>query len=346
MLILYRYYSLYSIKTIYNSYIILNIEAKYGLKSTRSLQLVDIFMYYICTIDTYLPNMKPTFALLPDFATSQTPFVIKEIIRPAFATDFHFHDECQLVYIRSGAGTRIVGDSIEHFEAGDLTFVGPRVPHVWYSKPKPNDMDNPDRSVALYINPVKIADHLKFFMDTQSLRYFFQQSTRGLSIVGAKKEAMTSHLQNMILQKNLSLLASFIQILDLLLDPEDLVWLNNASLLSAYSNESQGRVAQLMDFIQQNFRSEITLEKAASVAGLQLHSFCRFFKTLTHRTFSDFINEVRVGFACQLLQQTDLPITQIAFESGYSNISYFNRSFRKIHRITPREFRIQKTVLS
>ena len=107
-------------------------------------------MYYICTTDTYLKIMKPTFALLPDFVTSQTPFVVKEIIRPAFATDFHFHDECQLVYIQSGAGTRIVGDSIEHFEAGDLTFVSPRVPHVWYSKPKPEDSGDRDMSVALY----------------------------------------------------------------------------------------------------------------------------------------------------------------------------------------------------
>ncbi|WP_310586803.1 AraC family transcriptional regulator [Runella sp. CRIBMP] len=269
----------------------------------------------------------------------------KEIIRPAFATDFHFHDECQLVYIRSGAGTRIIGGSIEHFEAGDLTFVGPRVPHVWYSKPKLEDSENPDVSIALYINPVKIVENLKPFIDTQSVKSFFQQSTRGISIIGSKKEAMTSLLQNMIHQKNVSLLASFIQILDLLLDSEELVWLNGASLLSAYSNDAQGRVAQLMDFIQQNFRTEITLEKAASVTGLQIHSFCRFFKSLTHRTFSDFINEVRVGFACQLLQHSDIPITQVAFESGYSNISYFNRSFRKIHRITPREFRAQMSAL-
>ncbi|MEZ4901288.1 MAG: AraC family transcriptional regulator [Spirosomataceae bacterium] len=284
--------------------------------------------------------MKATYALLSDFATSQTPFVVKEIVRPAFATDFHFHDECQLVYIRSGAGTRIIGDSIEYFEAGDLTFVGPHVPHVWYSKPKLSELDSPDVSVALYINPVKVIEHLKPFVDTQPLKSFFQQSTRGLSITGTKKEIIASHLQNMMDQKNISMLASFVQILNLLLDEEELVWLNDSPLLSAYSSHSQGRVAQLMDFIQQNFRTEITLEKAASIAGLQLHSFCRFFKRLTHRTFSDFINEVRIDFACQLLQHSDLPITQIAFEAGYGNISYFNRSFKKIHKLTPKQYRL------
>ena len=91
------------------------------------------------------------------------------------------------------------------------------------------------------------------------MKSFFQQSTRGLRITGAKKEVMTSHLQNMIHQKNALLLASFVHILDLLLGSEELVWLNDASLLPAYANDSQGRVARLMDFIQQNFRTEITL---------------------------------------------------------------------------------------
>lgn len=284
--------------------------------------------------------MKATYALLPDFAASQKPFVVKEIVRPAFATDFHFHDECQLVYISSGAGTRIIGDSIERFEAGDLTFVGPNVPHVWYSEVAPHNAYLPAISIAVYINPAVVVDHLKAFIDIQALKTFFHQSTRGLSIVGRKKEVITNHLQQMIHQKNVSLLVSFVQILDLLLDDKDLIWLNEASLLSAYSSKSQGRVAQLMHFIQQNFRTAITLEEAASVAGLQLHSFCRFFKGLTHRTFSDFLNEVRVGFACQLLQHSDLPITQIAFECGYSNISYFNRSFKKIHQITPKAYRL------
>jgi len=140
-------------------------------------------------------------------------------------------------------------------------------------------------------------------------------------------------------------LSSFLQIISLLLDAEDMIWLNRAPLLSTFTDKNQNRVSRLMKYIQQNFREDLTIEQAASVAGLQLHSFCRFFKNLTHHTFSDFLNEVRIAFACQLLQQTDLPITQVAFESGYSNVSYFNRSFRKIHRLTPREFRSQMSTL-
>jgi transcriptional regulator GlxA family with amidase domain len=139
--------------------------------------------------------------------------------------------------------------------------------------------------------------------------------------------------------RHVGMLASFLRILDQLLDPEELVWLNVPDPISAYSTQTSGRVPKLMHYIQQNFKEDITLQQAASVAGLQIHSFCRFFKTLTNRTFSDFLNEVRIGFACKLLQQSDLPVTQIALECGYTNISYFNRCFKKVNKISPKAYR-------
>jgi AraC-like DNA-binding protein len=283
--------------------------------------------------------MKAVYTLLPDFATTYKPFVVRKITLPSFTTDFHFHHECQLVYIVSGSGTRIIGDSVENYQEGDLAFVGPNVPHVWYSKTSPNEEEQMAISIALYINPETVAENLKPFVDTQALTSFFEQSARGINIVGEKKEVISKILQESLHQKEVSLLASFLKILELLMDSEDIVWLNDVSLLKTYSNKNQGRVSKLMHFLQENFRTEITLEQAASVADLQLHSFCRFFKQLTHHTFSDFLNEVRIGFACKLLQQSDLPVTQVAYECGYSNISYFNRTFKKIHGITPREYR-------
>lgn len=281
--------------------------------------------------------MKATYTLLPDFAQSPRSFVVKKIARPYFATDFHFHTECQLVYVLSGSGTRIIGDSIERFDAGDLTFVGPNVPHVWYSEPA-IDKSPEAISLALFINPEAVCEHLDSLIDTKELRLFFAESERGICLGGTKKKRITAILQQMTTQKNMTLLASFLQILDQLMDATDLVWLNNPNLLSVYSGRTQGRVHKLMDYIQQNYREEITLKQAASIAGLEIHSFCRYFKLLTNRTFSDFVNEVRIGFANKLLLQSDLPVTQIALESGYSNLSYFNRCFKKINKMPPRAY--------
>ncbi|RRB04412.1 helix-turn-helix domain-containing protein [Larkinella rosea] len=283
--------------------------------------------------------MKPIYALLPDFASAQKPFVFREIVRSQFSTDFHFHPECQLVYVVSGSGTRIIGGSVEQFEAGDLTFIGPNVPHVWYSHAAQPETPLEARSLALYINPEVVLHHLKPFTNTQSLADFFRQSERGLCLTGPTREQLVALLTAMPNQSDLPLMASFLQILEVLKTSPEVRWLNPESLLMSYAGASQSRVARVMRFIQDQFRQPITLEETAAIAGLQLHSFCRFFKALTQRTFSEFLNEIRIGFACQLLQQSDLPITQIAYESGFGNISYFNRSFKKNRGLTPKEYR-------
>ncbi len=289
----------------------------------------------------FFEKMKPTYAILPDFATTQKPFVIREINRNHFSSEFHFHNECQLVYILSGSGTRVIGDSVETYEKGDLTFIGPNVPHVWHN----NTENELAISIALYINPELVTENLNLFIDTQSLINFFENSVRGLSIIGYKKEKIALILQNMLYEKEMILLSSFVQICNFFTNFEDFIWLNEPILFKNYSSKNQNRVSKLMLFIQQNFRNEITLEDVASVADLQLHSFCRFFKNLTQRTFSDFLNEVRIGFACQLLKQSDMPVAQVAFECGFTNLSYFNRVFKKIKGFTPRDFRVNKLMV-
>ncbi len=283
--------------------------------------------------------MKPTYALLSDFSTTTKTFLVKEIVRASFSPDFHFHDECQLVYIVSGSGTRIIGGSVEHFEPGDLTFLGSNVPHVWYSEPNPHDKEAPAISLALYINPNKLIARLKGLIDTQSIEDFFVESERGMSIIGSKKSLIHGYLAQMLKQKSVGVLIYLFQILEMLMDPSERTWLNSTNVVSSVRDYHQHRVSRLMQYIQKHFREEISLDQAAEVAGMQLHSFCRFFKQITKHTFSDFLNRVRVAFAAQLLQHSELPITQIVFESGFNNISYFNRTFKKIHGQTPKEFR-------
>jgi AraC-like DNA-binding protein len=283
--------------------------------------------------------MKANYTILSDIARSQKSFVVKRIVRPYFSADFHFHEECQLVYILSGSGIRIIGHSIERFEKGDLTFIGSNVPHVWYSESGSDQIYSEAESLALYINSSLVCEQLSLLIDVKEIQQFFIEAERGIKIEGKKKELISTILAQMTEQRNLTLLGSFVNILDHLRDPSDAVWLNAANPISTYSAQPPGRIPKLMEYIHQNFKEQITLEKAASVAGLQLHAFCRFFKSLTNRTFSEFLNDVRIGFACKLLQESELSITQIALECGYVNISYFNRCFKKINDITPKEYR-------
>ena len=284
--------------------------------------------------------MKANFAILSDLAHSRQSFVVKKISRTSFSTDFHFHKECQLVHVMSGTGVRIIGHSIERFEEGDLTFIGANVPHVWYSEP---DADQPRTieaiSLALYIDSALFCEQMGGLIDTKEIQNFFNESQRGLKIEGDKKNLIISILHQMTKQQGIALVSSFLRILLYLNEPTDVTYLNAADPISTYSIQPPGRIPKLMHYIHQNFKDDISLEKAASVSGLQIHAFCRYFKSLTNRTFSEFLNDVRIGYACKLIQQSELSITQIALECGYNNISYFNRCFKKINKMSPKDFR-------
>jgi AraC-like DNA-binding protein len=284
--------------------------------------------------------MKANFAVLSDLAHSRKSFVVKKISRSAFSNDFHFHKECQLVYVVSGSGIRVVGQSIERFEQGDLTFIGANVPHVWYSEFEAGQPKGGEAiSLALYIDSDLICERLGALADTHQLLHFLNESKRGLKIKGDKKILITNILHQMVDQKDISLLASFLCILACLVDPADLLYLNTPDPMSSYAAQSHSRIAKLMHYIHQNFKGEISLAEAAAVSGLQIHAFCRYFKSLTNRTFSEFLNDVRIGYACELLHQSEFSITQIALECGYNNISYFNRCFKKANKVSPKDFR-------
>lgn len=284
--------------------------------------------------------MRANFTILSDLAHARKPFVIKKISRSAFSNDFHFHKECQLVYVVSGCGIRVIGNSIERFEKGDLTFIGANVPHVWYSEHEAGQPTSGEAiSLALYIDSDLICERLGSLVDTKELRHFLNESQRGLKIGGDKKKLIAGVMQQMIDQRDISLLASFLRVLACLLDPADLVYLNTPDPISSYAAQPLGRIPKLMHYIHQNFKEEISLTGAAAVSGLQIHAFCRYFKSLTNRTFSEFLNDVRIGYACELLHQSELSITQIALECGYNNISYFNRCFRKANKMSPKSFR-------
>ena len=99
------------------------------------------------------------------------------------------------------------------------------------------------------------------------------------------------------------------------------------------------RINDIFDFVINNYEKSITLDQAARISNLSTTAFCRFFKERTRKSFTEFVNEVRVGAACKLLQNNNLNISQICYEVGFNNISNFNRKFKEIVNLTPKKYR-------
>ena len=99
------------------------------------------------------------------------------------------------------------------------------------------------------------------------------------------------------------------------------------------------RINDIYDFVIHNYNKPITLDKAAEIANLSTTAFCRFFKERTRKSFTEFVNEVRIGEASKLLIDSDFNISQICYEVGFNNISNFNRKFKEIMNLTPKAYR-------
>ena len=126
-----------------------------------------------------------------------------------------------------------------------------------------------------------------------------------------------------------------LQILDLLSSSEDYELLSTEGYWENLTAADRARMDLVYEYILNNFTEEISLAKVSAIANISVPAFCRFFKLRTKKTFKQYINELRVNYACKLLNETNNSIAQICYESGFNNLSNFNRQFKEIKGSTP-----------
>ncbi|WP_445454745.1 AraC family transcriptional regulator [Flavobacterium sp. 25HG05S-40] len=259
-----------------------------------------------------------------------------EFEMPFFEFKWHYHPEYELTLIIKGSGMRLVGDSYLPFEAGDLVLLGPDIPHTWES-----DANAFDKVAA-----VVIQFSAEFMANTMKIEAFYKiklllhASVRGLSFSNLLTTEMQSQMRAITTEKGVRQITALFNVLD------NLSFGNHEILASPFyapnnSKENETRINTVFNYIKQNLTNTIQLEHAAASIHLTASAFCKFFKKMTGKTFSDYVNEIRIGYACTLITQTDKTIAQVAIESGFENQTYFNRVFLKKKNCTPKQFRMQ-----
>lgn len=287
--------------------------------------------------------MKPVLTIKTDGISSDNIFTAKEIKLRHFSGEFHFHEECQLVYVLKSNGKRIIGDLVDNYESGELIFLGSNIPHVWHSTIDPENADIEDdvhaHSLSLFFNPEKLICHLAPFGKTSRLESFLKTSQRGIEFAGHSKQLILDQLLLILKQEGLQKIITLLNILDIMMAAEEYDYLASINYINHYQYQDSKRMDQVFKFIFNNFREDISLETISGIAAMNPHAFCRFFKSRTQKSFTEFVNEIRISFACKLLKDTDNSITDIAYECGFNNVSNFNRFFKKINKKSPREYR-------
>ena len=261
-------------------------------------------------------------------------FLCYEVNVPAFVFLWHYHPEYELTFIVKGRGKRLVGDSYEQFSEGDLVLLGQNLPHSWVSeKIKKQNC----QAIVIQFSTEFIAPLLQY-REMEDIEKLLLKAEKGLRFKPEKNNEILQIFYEIKDNKSVRAFTLLIQLLHQL-SANASIALSSSDLKPLKGNENQQRINKVFQFIQKGFRENISLQKAAALIHLSESAFCKFFKRACGKSFSDYVNDIRVSNACQLLIETDKPIAQIAFESGFESLTYFNRVFLKKKKVRPGEFR-------
>lgn len=256
---------------------------------------------------------------------------------------WHYHPDLELVLIVKGSGKRMVGDSIDRFEDGDLVFMGSNLPHEWlcddiyyYNK---NGFQG--EGIVIQFLPDFLGNTFFKIPENRKLNKIINESERGCLIDGITKEKITAIMKKIILQSPDEQLFSLFSIFQLLSNCTEYRLLSCPNFFQSFEADGYDPMKKVLQYIMQNFQDPINIKNLLNIANMSTTSFSVFFKKTYNMTFKEYLVKVRVGYACGLLEDKSKSISQISFESGFENLSNFNRLFKKVKGCTPSEFKIQ-----
>jgi AraC-like DNA-binding protein len=286
--------------------------------------------------------MKPLF--IDTGITEKKLFHIKRVDTPYLDKPFHFHPNCELVIIEEGFGKRVIGDDVANFHEEDVVLMGPNLPHIWINDTVfySGNTNLRAKAVVIYFSP-HLLDTLLETSELTSIQQLIQKAERGMAIYGKTREKIRQQVLTLCKKNGLGQLIGFLDVLNMLIQAKEKKYLSGKRIVNTYNEKDASRINTVYHFLLKNFKNDIQLEEVAGIAHMAPTAFCRFFKQRTNKTFSRFINELRIGHACDLLTNPEKTITEIAYESGYHNLTNFSKFFKAITGVTPSRYRKKAT---
>lgn len=264
---------------------------------------------------------------------------VKKYEGEQFPLPFHMHDKYELTMIVKGSGTRIIGDNIDNFESGDIVFVGAMVPHQWQSSF--NGSVSKVRAITVFLDANFPTEDFQGLAEFKRFRELLGQTKRGIQFSGELKKKVASKMNALEGLEDMELMVSIFDILKLMIGSKEFDLLSNEHFIID-QNIDTDRISVITEYIYKNLRNKISLSELASIVSLHPGSLSRMFKQSTGYSVVEYINRIRIGLACKLLDETNEPIINIAYDCGYQNLSHFNRFFKKSKSATPSEYRFTR----
>jgi AraC-like DNA-binding protein/quercetin dioxygenase-like cupin family protein len=267
-------------------------------------------------------------------------FVVNRYESPHFETPWHFHEEYELVYCERGFGKKFIGNSFSDYEEGEIALIGKNVPHLFKADPSfysPGAAIKPSSIVIQFLEGFLGKE---FFQSQEmaEMKKILTLSMNGLMILGKTRQLVKEIMYKMLKTGNIGRLNGLIEIFGILSESAEIqpVSVDEISGVNVYDSLKMNKV---LEYALLHYKEGISIGKAAALTNLSESAFCRYFKSRTQKTFLSFVIEMRLNEGCRLLNETDLSILEVCYESGFKNLSNFNRLFRKQFGLNPLEYR-------
>ncbi|WP_163717645.1 AraC family transcriptional regulator [Mangrovibacterium lignilyticum] len=260
---------------------------------------------------------------------------------PHFYDTIHYHPEHQITFIIKGEGTSFIGNHVERFVPGDVYLIGKNVPHVskcdgvYYQ----GDLDLDVFSISLFFKDETFGSQFFEIPEMAHIKRLLEQASMGVKVFGDDREQIAKLIEASREQDGFQRFQNLMSILNIFAKSENTKTLSSVRYITPSKEADNERINVIFNFLSTNFKSDISLDQISSIASMTPNAFCRYFKQRTGKSYSVFLNEMRVEYAGKQIAGSHHSFGNIAVESGFNSISYFNRQFKRVTGLSPLQYR-------
>lgn len=278
----------------------------------------------------------------PEYVQSRDDhvFLLRNFGAEAFEAPYHFHPEFELTYIVSGVGKRYVGTHMERFDPGDLVLIAPNVPHCWKLDEPVGELFDAE-AVVIQFPADMLGSTLSGKEELADIHNLLAQTTVGVCFGKEISMQVGGMLRGLAAKKGIYGFIGLLDILQQLAEDHTGTTLSDDGAMAVSTLVDHQRMGPVLAYLVEHFRDKVSLSEAASLAHMTPQAFCKYFKKVTRKTFMDMVMDYRINYATQQLVQTDKPVSDIAFESGFTDVSFFHRTFKRRTTLSPLRYRRQ-----
>ena len=274
--------------------------------------------------------------------TTEQSVILEEYNLPWFYDQLHRHKEIQITLIIKSEGLLIAGNYMQKFKPGDIYIIGANQPHLFKSDPVYFEKNNIKeiKAITIFFDPNESFGSILNLPEMKDVKKFLLKTKSGLQVPFCDLPGITQDILNLKKCSKSILLSDFIKLLTKLTTIKKWKTLSTEVNSSSISENQGLRMNEIYKYTTSHSSENISLNQIASVAHLTVPAFCKYFKKHTRKTYITFLNELRINEVCNKIMEGKYEgISSIAYETGFNNVTSFNRVFKKIIGVSPIQFR-------